>query len=215
MCLAVFGQWGGTGLQDVWANVEVPLKIAQTTAVMEILHAAVGIVRSPVIVTAIQVASRIWALWGIVCLVPQATTTASLTIPLLFLPFNITLNLITLLTAWCCSEVIRYGFFAFKEAGKEPYVMQWLRYSGFLVLYPLGVSSELAMAWLALPTIKSQHIWSISLPNFINFGFSYYILCILIALAYIPGFPMLYGYMLAQRKKVLGREKSKGKKKVQ
>jgi hypothetical protein len=28
------------------------------------------------------------------------------------------------------------------------------RYSGFLVLYPIGVSSELTMAWLALPFIK-------------------------------------------------------------
>jgi len=28
------------------------------------------------------------------------------------------------------------------------------RYSGFLALYPIGVSSELTMAWLALPYIK-------------------------------------------------------------
>jgi hypothetical protein len=28
------------------------------------------------------------------------------------------------------------------------------RYTGFMVLYPLGVSSELTMAWLALPAMS-------------------------------------------------------------
>jgi very-long-chain (3R)-3-hydroxyacyl-CoA dehydratase len=34
----------------------------QTAALLEIVHAAMGIVRSPVIVTAMQVSSRIFAL---------------------------------------------------------------------------------------------------------------------------------------------------------
>lgn len=37
-----------------------------------------------------------------------------------------------------------------------PYVLLWLRYTGFIVLYPIGVSSELAMLWFALPTIKAS-----------------------------------------------------------
>jgi very-long-chain (3R)-3-hydroxyacyl-CoA dehydratase len=61
------------------------------------------------------------------------------------------------------------------------------RYSGFIVLYPIGVASELTMAWLALPIIKNTQMWSVELPNAWNFGFSYYITCILVMLSYIPG----------------------------
>lgn len=70
---------------------------------------------------AIQVASRLFILWGVVDLVPA---TRSSHLVLLRLPLGggaaaggsgaLQLSLVTLLTAWCCSEVIRYSFFAFK-----------------------------------------------------------------------------------------------------
>jgi hypothetical protein len=43
----------------------------------------------------------------------------------------------------------------------QPYVLLWLRYTAFIVLYPLGVSSELAEVALALPTIRATRPWSI------------------------------------------------------
>ena len=92
--------------------------------------------------------------------------------------------------------------------------MVWLRYSGFLVLYPLGVSSELAMVWLALPVIRLKGLWSIALPNPINFALSYDVVCVLAVAAYLPGFPHLFTYMLKQRKKVLGGGGGSAKKSV-
>ncbi len=187
-----------TLLSLVWESCEAPLKISQSVAIMEVIHAMLGVVRSPVMITATQVASRLWILWGIVNLAPEATTTSVVTVGF------INLSLVTLLTAWCLSEVIRYGFFAMKEIGSQPRVMVWLRYSGFLVLYPLGVSSELAMVWLALPVIRLKGLWSIVLPNPINLSVSYDVICVLAVAAYLPGFPQLFGYMLKQRRKVLG-----------
>jgi hypothetical protein len=55
------------------------------------------------------------------------------------------------------------------------------------VLYPLGVSSELTMAWLALPDIAKRGLFSVAMPNAWNFGFNYYTVCILVMLTYIPG----------------------------
>ena len=181
-----------TTLSLVWESVQMPLKVSQSVAIMEVLHAALGIVRSPVMITATQVASRLWILWGIVCLVPEATTTSVVSLAS-NAAFSFELSLITLLTAWCLSEMIRYGFFACKEANMQPYIMVWLRYSGFLVLYPLGVSSELAMVWLALPVIRMRKPFSIELPNPVNFAISYDVVCILAVAAYLPGFPQLYG----------------------
>lgn len=79
---------------------------------------------------AMQVASRIWCLWGIVVAVPGPTIGGGIPAkPLAMLgPLPIQLNLISLLTAWCLSEVIRYGFFALKELlGEAPYISTWLR----------------------------------------------------------------------------------------
>lgn len=70
--------------------------------------------------------------------------------------------------------------------GLDLYVMKWLRYTGFIVLYPIGVGSELSLVWLAMPFIKSSKMWSIEMPNAWNFGFSYYVMCWVWSLSYIP-----------------------------
>ncbi|KAF5835920.1 tyrosine phosphatase-like protein [Dunaliella salina] len=142
--------------QDVYQEVEIPLKLVQTAAVLEVLHSAVGLVRSPVAITAMQVASRLWILWGILAPVPGPTTGGGIVLGEVG-GFRLQLGLVTLLVAWGISEVIRYGFFALKELlGYVPYFAMWLRYTGFIVLYPMGVASELTLAYLALPTIKSS-----------------------------------------------------------
>lgn len=46
-------------------------KYTQTLAIMEVVHAALGLVRSPVMTVASQVASRLWAVWGVVEMVPS------------------------------------------------------------------------------------------------------------------------------------------------
>ena len=118
-----------------------------------------------------------------------------------------------------------------------PYPLLWLRYTGFIVLYPLGVSSELTMAWLAMPLIRAKRIGSVAMPNPANFAFDYYTACWVIIALYLPGagpnfvmflysmnapercshaahcagLPMLYSYMLTQRKKILNSPKPKPK----
>jgi very-long-chain (3R)-3-hydroxyacyl-CoA dehydratase len=46
-------------------NLSDLLFYTQSAAILEIIHAAIGLVRSPVIVTAMQVSSRIWALLAV------------------------------------------------------------------------------------------------------------------------------------------------------
>ena len=71
--------------------------------------------------------------------------------------------------------------------GVDGYPLLWLRYSGFLALYPIGVSSELTMVWLALHAIRSRGLLSLALPNALNFAFDYYTFCVLGMLVYLPG----------------------------
>jgi len=56
----------GGGLDTVYDPVASKLSLVQMAALLEIVHAATGLVRSPVMVTAMQVMSRIFALVAIV-----------------------------------------------------------------------------------------------------------------------------------------------------
>ena len=95
-----------------------------------------------------------------------------------------------------------------------PYPLLWLRYSTFVILYPLGVASEMTMVYLAMPTIRKERPLSFSMPNSINFAFDYYWFCWLAIACYVPGLPELYLHMLRQRKKILGKPSHKAKKTV-
>ena len=77
-----------------------------------------------------------------------------------------------------------------QEAGlPAPYALQWLRYTAFTVLYPIGVSSELTMAWLAMPIIRARRVWSVDMPNSFNLAFDYYLACWAVIALYLPGGP--------------------------
>ncbi|KAJ4967009.1 hypothetical protein NE237_018858 [Protea cynaroides] len=183
----------GHGYQHVYGAVETPLLLAQTAAVLEIIHSIVGLVRSPVSATLPQIASRLYLTWGILWSFPQVRTHWIVS---------------SLVISWSITEIIRYSFFGMKEIiGFAPSWLLWLRYSTFLVLYPTGISSEVGLIYLALPFIKESEKYCIRMPNKWNFSFDYFYAAILALGVYVPGSPHMYQYMLAQRKKALSKLK--------
>ncbi|KAK3368137.1 tyrosine phosphatase-like protein [Podospora didyma] len=152
-------------------------RITQTFAIMEILHALTGVVPAPVFTTVMQVASRLVLIWGICFPFPELSTSAWYS---------------SMLTAWATTEVIRYTYFALKQVNAVPDMLNWLRYSAFLVLYPIGISSEVAMIIRALLGPAGQMV---------DF-YPYALFAIL--LSYIPGSVILYSHMLKQRGKNVG-----------
>ncbi|KAK0711355.1 tyrosine phosphatase-like protein [Lasiosphaeris hirsuta] len=161
-------------------------RITQTFALMEALHALTGVVPAPVFTTAMQVASRLMLVWGV-----------SLPFPAL----NASPWYSSMLGAWATTEVIRYTYFALKQFEAVPGWLHWLRYSAFLVLYPVGISSEVAMLLrAALGPAGGLAGW-------------YPMALGAVLLTYIPGSVILYSHMLKQRGKYLGGSvKAKGKK---
>jgi very-long-chain (3R)-3-hydroxyacyl-CoA dehydratase len=85
------------------------------------------------------------------------------------------------------------------------------RYSTFLLLYPLGITGELLCMYYSLDDIAEKKLFTASMPNEWNYIFNYYYFMIAYMFLYIPLFPVLFGHMLSQRKKVLGGEKQKTK----
>ncbi|CAH1773411.1 unnamed protein product [Owenia fusiformis] len=173
----------------VYDAVSLLLKIFQTAAILEVVHCMTGLVRSSWVLTAFQVASRVFLVWGVTHSVKQTQDTLGVTL---------------YIAAWTLTEVIRYGFYCCSIIENMPYILQWLRYTLFIGLYPLGVTGELMTIWKALPVVEKTGLYSLRLPNSINFGFDYHYFLIIVMLNYIPIFPQLYGHMLKQRRKIIG-----------
>lgn len=152
------------------------LNMAQGMAVLEILHVIAKWVKSPVVSTSVQVFSRILILVLINVFIQNYST--------LFV-FTTGVKIVSI--AWGVTELVRYSLYFLSLFGKQPAALLWMRYSFFIVLYPLGVTGE----WFILvtPTVTNGiafTAYNIFLAASV-FSYGYY-------------FPVLYKYMWAQRK---------------
>lgn len=180
------------GQPFVFEKTNIFLTVIQSLAVVEIINAATGVVKSPLITTATQVFSRLLIVWGVMQFLPES-------------PANRHWAYITLNLLWSITEVIRYSYYAANLLGPDavPYYLTWLRYSTFWVLYPTGVASEISMIVLSLG--EAESVYGAWLK---------WVLVVVVA-TYAPGFYALYTYMIKQRKKVLGKSAKKTEKKEQ
>ncbi|CZS98895.1 hypothetical protein WAI453_008496 [Rhynchosporium graminicola] len=163
------------GFGRVYPGVGNFLKWTQSLALLEVVHAATGLVRAPVGTTAMQVASRLLLVWGVVDTFPYLAKSAGYS---------------SMLIAWSVTEVVRYSYFVFTLSGYSPGFISWLRYNLFFVLYPLGISSECWLIYKATEPAKKIRMelgWLLQLILFV----------------YVPGSYVLFTHMMAQRRKVM------------
>ncbi|XP_051755869.1 very-long-chain (3R)-3-hydroxyacyl-CoA dehydratase 1 [Ctenopharyngodon idella] len=174
--------------KGLYKTIARTLKFFQTFALLEVGHCAIGIVRTSVIVTGVQVCSRIFMVWFITNSIRQIQNEESV---------------ILFVVVWTVTEITRYSFYTFNLLHHLPYFIKWARYNMFIVMYPLGVIGELLTIHAALPYVRRSGMFSLRLPNKYNVSFDYYYFLIIVMLSYIPLFPQLYFHMLRQRRRVL------------
>ncbi|XP_044280821.1 very-long-chain (3R)-3-hydroxyacyl-CoA dehydratase 1 isoform X2 [Varanus komodoensis] len=208
--------------KGLYKSIQKTLKFFQTFALLEILHCA--IVHTSVLVTGVQVSSRIFMVWFITHSIKQIQNEESV---------------ILFLVVWTVTEITRYSFYTFNMLNHLPYFIKWARwripcslvfycpvliscmqnqqgrqqlqefsacggwYNFFIILYPVGVVGELLTIYAALPYVKRSGMFSVRLPNKYNVSFDYYYFLLIVMASYIPLFPQLYFHMLRQRRKVL------------
>ncbi|KZV70086.1 PTPLA-domain-containing protein [Peniophora sp. CONT] len=163
-------------------------KWVQTGAALEVLHSLLGFVRSPVQTTAMQVASRLYLVWGIADRFASAQSS----------PYFATMVL-----SWSITECIRYPFYALGLVGSEPGFLLWLRYTTFYILYPTGAGSEALVCLATLPfnkPITEWDAWSLARGGLVLF--------------WAPALYVMYMHMVAQRRKIFGSGAKKTKTKT-
>ncbi|KAJ7733728.1 PTPLA-domain-containing protein [Mycena maculata] len=174
-----------------YSRVGGTVAVVQTCALLEVAHVLLGWVRSPLQTTAMQVASRLWIVWGIVQQFDVARTNPLYTSAVL---------------AWSITEVVRYSFYACSLLGYEPPILLYLRYTMFYVLYPVGAGSEAFLSYATLPipsgipSFKSFLGWSA--PEYARAG---------LFLVWWPSLYQLYTHMIIQRRKIIGTARPKSK----
>ncbi|KAK7196415.1 protein tyrosine phosphatase [Novymonas esmeraldas] len=182
----------GGDVASVYPDIAQLLCVAQTGAITEIFHAAFGLVRSPVGTTFLQVLSRLVVLYGAVRIGDKQVTSSPI--------------FVQMLVAWCLSEIIRYSFYGASLVNAKVAPLTWLRYSAFMVLYPVGITGEIGCLYKALPFIQEHKPWTVELPNRMNFTFSWYNTVWFTLLGVYPyGSYVMYSYMLSQRRKMLSK----------
>ncbi|KAI3876524.1 hypothetical protein MKX03_030341, partial [Papaver bracteatum] len=145
-----------SGHEHVYNAVKNPLLLAQTAAIMEILHGLVGLVRSPITTTFPQIRLRLFVTWGILWSFPETRTHVLVS---------------SLVISWSITEcrlsdtlfLVQKRYFGF-----APSWLLWLRYSTFLVLYPTGITSEVGLIYIG------SEKYYIRMPNQFNFSFDYF-----------------------------------------
>ncbi|KAF5287979.1 hypothetical protein FQR65_LT12156 [Abscondita terminalis] len=176
---------------SLYDSLKCTLIIFQNAAVLEIFHAIFKLVPSSPIITVQQVFSRVLVVCGV--LMTSYDARSSVGLPLA-------------LTAWSITEIIRYMYYTLNLINMVPQILVWLRYTTFIALYPIGVTGELLCIYAAQNELKKTGMWTVTLPNWLNFTFNYPYLLLGIMALYVPLFPQLYLHMFAQRRKILGTE---------
>ena len=183
------------------------LLLAQTAACLEVVHAMVGIARSPVLVTAMQVSPDSWWSGRALRFPPSRVAT----LPLAIGGVELGLGVPSLLLCWgvtgsaCATPSLLL---------QAPRLCSPRHHLGPLHLLhhplPLGVSSELWCAYSGFPHLVKSGALSYAMPN--PRTTSRRILpnrADPLLPRIRPRFPMLYTYMLKQRKSVLSPAKKK------
>lgn len=166
----------------------------QTAAVLEVLHVLLGLVRSPLPTTVVQVASRLFSVWCIAARFPSAQRS----------PFYATMVL-----SWALTEVVRYAFYAatlLGHDGSAPALLTWARYSTFFVLYPTGAGSEALVNFATLSVSLSRGSgWWDARP--LAQWDTYALVRGVLFIAWWPGLYPMYTHMIKQRRKMFGGRK--------
>jgi len=196
---------------SMWSgDVATFITYFQWMMLLEIVHAASGMVRGDAFTAAQQVISRILPVVLLNTLGDEG-----------ILKDGSYVNL--LIIAWAVTEVVRYSCYLTNLLNVKIWLLTYLRYTLFIFLYPMGVAGELgiwsaSVALLAKTADVSKFVqgtgtvqentYSIVVYPFIQmFGWNG------IVVLYVLGFPYLYLYMIMRRKSVLAPKDKDGKKK--
>ncbi|CRH01758.1 protein tyrosine phosphatase-like protein, putative [Plasmodium relictum] len=165
-------------IENFWRNSRKLITITQSLAIFEIFFSIINVIKSVTSIVAIQVFSRLF---------------------IVYLIFNYLPNnnkwIFSCLIAWSIIDIIRYLFYSFNILNIRINFLAALRNKLPLILYPIGITSEIVCTISSLDNIYNTpflRAFPYPMPNNLNFQIDIYYLCIFVLFLYIPGSFLLY-----------------------
>ncbi|XP_023024038.2 3-hydroxyacyl-CoA dehydratase 2 [Leptinotarsa decemlineata] len=183
----------------VYEHVGRVVCVMQLLQCLEILHPLFGYVKGGMFLPFVQIVGRLFVLFLNVEKEPRIQK-----MPVVFYLF----------LSWSAIEIIRYPYYMTQLYKKENKLLTWIRYSAWIILYPVGFICEGVILFRNLIFVDQSGKWSISLPNSLNFTFHYStFLRIYLLFVMIPGMFTLIRHMHKIRQQKLGSKNKKSKSK--
>ncbi|KAL5711016.1 very-long-chain (3R)-3-hydroxyacyl-CoA dehydratase [Ranunculus cassubicifolius] len=176
-------------LNEAYSSAGNLICFLQTVSFLEVLHGAFGLVPSGILFPLMQWGGRTHWLLAIVRNISEVQEVPAVCVTFL---------------AWSISEIIRYSQYALNCAGICPYWVTYLRYTAFIVLYPIGVAlGEMWVMYSALPFIKEKSLYSDLFGGLIPFSYYYFVTGVLVVYPFL--WLKLYLHLFKQRRSKLGK----------
>ncbi|XP_027322403.3 very-long-chain (3R)-3-hydroxyacyl-CoA dehydratase 3 [Anas platyrhynchos] len=187
---------GKDSFYDTFHTISDMMYFCQTLALMEVVNALIGLVRSPLIPAIIQVFGRNFILFVVLGSLEEMQSKA-----VVFFVFYF----------WSIIELFRYPYYMLSCIGIEWKPLTWLRYTTWIPLYPLGGLAEAVCLIQSIPIFSETGKFSLGLPNPLNVTIQFSFLLQLYLIALFLGVFVNFRYLYKQRKQHLGPKKRKMK----
>uniref|UniRef100_A0A7R9YBW2 very-long-chain (3R)-3-hydroxyacyl-CoA dehydratase n=1 Tax=Pinguiococcus pyrenoidosus TaxID=172671 RepID=A0A7R9YBW2_9STRA len=182
---------------------------AQALGLLEVFHVLLGFVRGSVPAALLQAFGRntVWFCFCVSLRMPERMGLASPEGVHHLDELNALHPTFVLALSWSLAEMCRYPYYIVAMLGKPPAFVKWLRYSGFIILYPMGAAAEVLVVMRCLTRIAAlgwfNAAWTVQGFD-VPFHFQTFI-HLVAPPGYLLGFPLIYMYMFKQRRKALAR----------
>ncbi|XP_006886713.1 PREDICTED: very-long-chain (3R)-3-hydroxyacyl-[acyl-carrier protein] dehydratase 3 isoform X2 [Elephantulus edwardii] len=185
---------GKESFYDTFHTVADMMYFCQMLAAVETINAAIGVTKSPVMPSLIQLLGRNFILFIIFGTLEEMQNTA-----VVFFVFYL----------WSTIEVFRYPFYMLACIDMDWKVLTWLRYSVWIPLYPLGCLAEAVSVIQSIPVFNETGRFSFTLPYpvKIKVRFSFFLQIYLIML--FLGLYINFRHLYKQRRRRYGHKKKK------
>ncbi|KAG5893047.1 hypothetical protein JTB14_014827 [Gonioctena quinquepunctata] len=191
LCM-MYGKNGLAFFPHTYEIVGPTMCFLQLLQCLEILHPLFGYVKGSMLPPFLQIAGRLFVLF-----LNMETEPRIQKMPVVYYLF----------LSWSAIEIIRYPYYVTQLYRKENKLLTWIRYSAWIILYPIGFTCEGMVLFRNLVFVEESKKWSIPLPNSLNFSFHYStFLRIYLLFIMIPGMYTLMKHMHKTRKQKLGKK---------
>ncbi|KAF3830622.1 hypothetical protein GH733_004441 [Mirounga leonina] len=179
---------------DTFHTLADMMYFCQMLSVVETINAAIGVTKSPVTPSLIQLCGRNFILFIIFGTMEEMQNKA-----VVFFVFY----------SWSAIEIFRYPFYMLSCIDMDWKVLTWLRYTVWIPFYPLGCLAEAVSVIQSIPVFNETGRFSFTLPYpvKIKVRFSFFLQIYLIIL--FLGLYVNFRHLYKQRRRRYGQKKKK------